>query len=203
MNTDLLLLTQWMSPAYPIGAFSYSHGLETAVADGLDGAGLKDWLEDQLRYGAGRNDAILLRAAWRGEDVAELGAALAPTAERLLEAERQGAAFARVTRDVWGLDLADAVYPVVVGQAAGQKGIALDAVLLVYLQAYMSNLVSAAIRLGLFGQTTGQAVLAEMTPVIVEIAAQDHGIEALGSSVFASDIASARHEVQEVRLFQS
>lgn len=203
MNTDLLLITQWLSPAYPVGAFSYSHGLETAVADGLEADGLEDWLADQLRFGAGRNDAILLSAAWRCEDVAELGAALLPTAERLLEAERQGAAFARVTRDVWGLELEDAVYPVVVGQAAGLKGIELEPILMVYLQAYVSNLVSAAIRLSVCGQTVGQAVLARLTPVIAEVAALDLGIEHLGSAVFASDIASARHEIQEVRLFQS
>lgn len=205
MNTDLLLLTQWLSPAYPVGAFSYSHGLETAVAEGLEADGLARWLETLLRHGAGRNDAILLASAWRGEDVAELAAALAPTRERLLEAENQGRAFARVTREVWALDVADAVYPVAVGQAAAAKGLELEPVLLVYLQAFASNLANAAIRLGLCGQTQAQAVVAGLSPVIAELAAlaQSATTDDLGSAVFVADAQSARHETQEVRLFQS
>src|SRR5262249_2354828 len=83
----LLRLQNWLSPAFPIGSYSYSHGLEWAVEAGQvhDRKSLVDWLEADLCYGSGRNEAIFFHAAWRGAvnddratlfELAELAAAL-------------------------------------------------------------------------------------------------------------------------------
>ena len=213
MNTEhLLTLTQWLSPAYPVGGFAWSHGLEQAVADGgvHDLASLEEWLAALLRHGAGRTDAILLAAAHGAEgaalaEVAELAAALAPSAERRAETLGQGAAFAATTRAVWGLDLPDMPYPVAVGRAAALMGLPALPVAQVLLQAFCSNLVQAALRLMPLGQTNGQRALATCAPICAMVAAEavTLGPEDIGSAAFAADIASMRHEALSPRIFRS
>lgn len=208
MQADhLLTLTQWLSAAYPVGSFAWSHGLENAVAAGQvhDAASLQDWLGVVLEQGSGRTDAILLAAAHRGETVADLAAALAPSRERRLETLQQGAAFAAITRAVWGLDLADAAYPVVVGRAAGLMGLPVEATAQVYLFSFVSALTQAAQRLMPLGQTKGQQVLAALAPLCQTLGqdAANLSTDDLGSSGFAVDIASMRHEGQEPRIFRS
>jgi urease accessory protein len=208
----LLTLCQWMSPAYPVGAFAWSHGLEQAVRDGAvrDAATLADWLDLMLTAGAGRTDAILLIAAAEAEgatlaEIAELAEALAPSRERLAETMGQGAAFAAVTRAVWRFDLPDMAYPVAVGRAAGLAGLPPVTVAQLYLQAVVTNLVQAAQRLMPLGQTAAQGVLAGLTPACARVAeaAAEEGLDGLGGAVFAMDIASMRHERMEPRMFRS
>lgn len=208
----LLTLAQWLSPAYPVGAFAWSHGLETAVRDGAvrGAASLADWLDLMLADGAGRTDAILLIAAAGAEgaalaEVAELAAALAPSRERLAETMGQGAAFAAVTRAVWGYDLPDMAYPVAVGRAAGLAGLPPVPVAQVYLQAVASNLVQAGQRLMPLGQTAAQRVLAGLSPVCARVAeeAAAAGLDGIGGAGFAMDIASMRHEAMQPRMFRS
>ena len=202
-----LTLTQWLSPAYPVGSFAWSHGLENAVTMGQvhDAASLQDWLSVALANGSGRSDAILLCAAHRGDDVAELAAALAPSRERLMETLQQGAAFAAITRAVWGLDLSDAAYPVVVGRAAGMMGLPVVATAQLYLFSFASALTQAAQRLMPLGQTKGQQVLAALAPLCQTLGQEAAilTIDDIGSCAFAIDIAAMRHEVQEPRMFRS
>lgn len=207
---DLLTLAQWLSPAFPVGAFAYSHGVETAIRDGAigDATTLETWLAGVLKDGTGRSDAILLAEAYRSSDpfaVDEVARAFSASAERIRESERQGAAFAATTRAVWGLDVPDLMYPVAVGRAAGLKAIDLEATTALYLQAFASNLVSAAVRLIPLGQTDGQTVLAALAPLCEEHAAQSLAlsIDDLWSTAWGSDIAAMRHETLEPRLFQS
>lgn len=209
-DSDLLTLTQWLSPSYPVGAFAWSHGLETAVARGdvRDAEGLQAWLWAVLEQGAGRTDAILLCEAYRAEDVApvaELAAALAPSRERRMETLQQGAAFAATTRAVWGFDLPDMAYPVAVGRAAALAEMPLLPVTQVWLQAFLGNLVQAAQRLMPLGQTVGQRILADITPAIIAIAetAQAATLDDIGSATFAVDTASMQHETQNSRIFRS
>ena len=209
-DADLLTLTQWLSPAYPVGAFAWSHGLEAAVARGdvRDADDLQAWLLAVLEQGAGRTDAILLCEAYRAEDVtpvAELAAALAPSRERRMETLQQGAAFAATTRAVWGFDLPDMAYPVAVGRAAALAEMPLLPVTQVWLQAFLGNLVQAAQRLMPLGQTVGQRILADITPAIIAIAetAQTATLDDIGSATFAVDTASMQHETQTSRIFRS
>lgn len=208
----LLTLAQWLSPAYPAGSFAWSHGLEQAVRDGAvrDAASLADWLGVMLSAGAGRTDAILLVAAAGAEgaaldEIAALAAALAPSRERLAETMGQGAAFAAVTRAVWGFEIADMAYPVAVGRAAALADVPVLPVAQLYLQALASNLVQAAQRLMPLGQTAAQRVLAGLAPLCVEVAgaAQEAGLDGAGGAAFAMDIASMRHEAMEPRMFRS
>ncbi|MEM8775576.1 MAG: urease accessory UreF family protein [Pseudomonadota bacterium] len=213
IEIDLITLTQWLSPSFPIGSFAYSHGLEAAVARGwVQNAGsLQEWLSDIALHGTGRSDAIWLRLAYRAEDRTELLAlnaearAFAPAKTRLIEAERQGAAFAKTVRAVWEMDLPDLLVPLAVGAATHQKDIDIDLVVPLYLQAVLGNLVSAAQRLMPLGQTEGQAVLAALQQACLQIAQEtaDAEREDIYSNAFASDIAAMHHETLEPRLFQS
>ncbi|WP_010141737.1 urease accessory protein UreF [Oceanicola sp. S124] len=213
MSSDpALILHRWLSPAYPVGSFAYSHGIEAAVAEGrLTGlAGTRDWICDILEHGAGRNDAILLAAAYRAEasglvEIAALASALAPSANRRLETEAQGAAFARTTAEVHGLDLPAMPYPVALGRAARLMELPLEMTLRLYLMAFASALTSAAIRLVPLGQTDGQRLLSALEPLAERLAAEalPGDLDALGSCAVMSDIAAMRQETLPTRLFRS
>jgi urease accessory protein len=220
---DLPLLF-WLSPAFPVGAFAYSHGLEWAVECGdiRDAATLSAWIDDLFAHGSARNDALLLASAYRAAEasaqadlgeVNDLALALSPSRERRLEIASQGTAFLIAARAAWpcaALDLLAAcgpetAYPVAVGTAAAGHGLALSATLQAYLAGFAANLVSAVVRLGPIGQTDGQRILAALLPAIgacTELAL--HGtLEDLGSATLRADIASMRHETQYSRLFRS
>lgn len=220
-----LPLLVWLSPAFPVGSFAYSHALEWAVEQGdlVDAPTVQAWIDDLLAMGSGRNDAVLLaeshRAALAGDAArlaaaAELGVALQPSRERRLEATGQGNAFLQAARASWpapALDLlaaarqGDVVYPVAVGTAAAAHGVALRPALEAFLLAFVAALVSAAVRLGPVGQTDGQRITAALLPRIREIAsfADMSTLDDLGGAAFRSDIASLRHETQYTRLFRS
>ncbi len=216
MPTDaahLHKLNAWFSPSYPVGAFSYSHGLEAVVSAGDVGSAeqLYEWLSDCLWHGAGRNDAIFLAHAYRADDgaalseLAELAEALAPSAERQLETTAQGAAFAKVTENVWGGDLADLPYPVALGAASRAEGIPLDLTLPLYLHAFAANIIAAGVRFIPLGQTDGQQVLARLFPAFDAIAAEAAAatLDDLGSATFRADLASMQHETLKTRIFRS
>lgn len=212
MITDqhILTLAQWLSPAFPVGAFSYSHGLEWVIESGQvhDKDSFQAWLTDILRHGTGRNDAILLHAAYRGADLAEVDAlarAFAPSSERLMETEQQGAAFCRTTQAIWGKDLPSLTYPVALGYAAACQGIPLRQTCTMYLHAFASNLTSAAVRLVPLGQTDGQSVVAALSPLCETMTSQaaTMTLDDLGGTTLLADIAAMKHETQYTRLFRS
>lgn len=220
-----LPLMIWLSPAFPVGGFAYSHGLEWAFETGdlTDAEGLADWLGGLVEHGSLRNDLILFAAAWRASgagdaavlrEIAELALALANSAERRLETVTQGNAFAtaiaaswpctalEALRAAWPGDLA---YPIAVAVAASGHGLPLQPSLEAFALAFVANLVSAAVRLGIVGQTDGQRVIARLTPALREAAvrAEQETLEDLGGCAFRSDLASLRHETQYSRLFRS
>lgn len=210
-TADLLTLTQWLSPAYPVGAFAWSHGLEAAIAGGdvTDAEALFDWLDALIRHGAGWTDAVLLSAAHRGDppeaELAALAAALAPSRERQAETVEQGAAFARTTGALTGSRADPAPYPVAVGRAARALSLPTAQVAALHLHAVAGNLVSAAVRFVPLGQTDGQRVLARLAPVIetAAAAAAEAPLAALGGAAFRSDIAAMTHETMTTRIFRS
>ena len=211
----LLRLLAWLSPGFPTGAYAYSHGLEWAVEAGdiHDGETLRAWLVDVCAYGSGRNDAILLRHAHRAArdpaalaELAELAAAAVPSRERHAETIDQGTAFLRAAR-AWDCPtLPQAVaYPVAVGALAGWHGIDEGLTAAAYLQAFATNLISAAIRLVPLGQTTGLQALAALEPIIRQVAG-DTGtatLDDIGGCTCRADLAAMRHETQYTRLFRS
>lgn len=210
----LLRLMAVLSPAFPVGGFSFSHGLERAVHDGLvsDRDSLEAWLRDLLEHGSAWNDAVLLAAAWAADDAAlpgigELAAAIAGTRERLLETSLQGASFLKAAA-AWGGDASepgDLPHAAAVGAFARRHGVPLEAVLAAWLQGFASNLIQAAMRLAPIGQTAGVRTLAALESLILETAARAARSTPndLGSATFASEIAAMRHETQYSRIFRS
>lgn len=212
----ILTLAQWLSPAYPVGAFTYSHGLEACVDQGLvsDGPDFEDWVRDVIAFGAGRTDVILLSAAHRCprndtqhrlQDIDALARALAPSSERLLETDQQGAAFSRTTTAILDLDLSALTYPVAVGRAAALQELPLADTARLFLHAFVSNLTSCATRLVPLGQTEAQTILHRVAPLCQSVAdrAINEPLDAISGSTFAADIASMQHETQYSRLFRS
>lgn len=221
----LYRLMTWLSPAFPVGGFSYSSGIEWAVEAGdiVDVATLTDWLDAMLGDGPGFCDATFLvhayRAAEAGDkttlsDIAELAAAFVPSRERQLETSSQGRAFIDIARAAWDADGLDAmvtacstppVYPVAVGVVAAQHSVALAPTLHAFLHALVSNWISAASRLIPLGQTDSQRVLVRLEAAVAATAnrALNATLDDLGSATFRADLASLRHETQYTRLFRS
>lgn len=210
-DADLLKLVQWLSPAFPVSSYAYSHGLETEIAEGrVRRAGdLADWVAAVLSAGAGRSDAIVMLAALRGEAEAEaladLARALAGSRERLEETEAQGRALAETLAALGAGDGVARPYPVALGLAARGLDLPEGVVARLYLQAFAGALVSAAVRFVPLGQAEGQKVLALMHPVIERVAAEAvaAGLEGIGTAVFGADLAAMAHEGLEVRIFRT
>jgi urease accessory protein len=224
----LLRLQSWLSPAFPTGSYSYSHGLEWAVEAGHihDRKSLGDWLEADLSYGSGRNEAILFSEAWRcaiDDDraklfaIAELAAALRGTSELALESSQQAAACLATLHHVWPDDVLDwlseilrerHVQPalaVVLGVRSGRQGIPASMALAAFLQSCIANLVTAGVRLIPLGQTDGQLAIAELEQAVLTASARAKKatIDDLGSAALMVDLASMAHETQYTRLFRS
>jgi urease accessory protein len=220
MRTDLeamLRLMTWLSPAFPVGAFAYSHGLEQAVHDRTVASrqDLAEWIEDLITAGSLWNDVVLLAQAWRAaatadlrglRQVAEWGEAMAMSAERQLETMDQGRAFQAAAKP-WADMPSDLAmpYPVAVGAAAATMNIDREAACAAYLHGCAANLVSAGIRLIPLGQSEGTTLMASLENLMVGLAckAASSTLADLGSATFAVDMASMRHETLAVRLFRS
>ncbi len=224
----LLRQQSWLSPAFPTGSYSYSHGIEWAVEAGyIHGReSLVDWLEADLRYGSGRNEAIFFLEAWRcaTEDdceklleAAELAAAFRGTWEFALESSQQGTACLATLCRVWPDRVVEslsellsgrsvpAALAVVLGARAARQRVPSGLALPAYLQSYLANLVTAGVRLIPLGQTDGQLAIAELEQAVLAASAQAEQatIHDLGSAAFMVDLASASHETQYTRLFRS
>lgn len=222
-EADLGRLLAWTSPAYPIGGFSYSHGIEMAVEQGAlrNRADLVAYIEAVLAEGAAAVDGPLLAAAFRavGDDaaldaVAALGAAFRGTAETALESLQQGDSFARITQSAWpqpGFAAFCARHPgrlahaVVFGAAAGFAGLPLRASGYAYLSGFAANLVSAGVRLIPLGQTDGQIATAALVAAVTRAtdAALATPLDEIGSAAPVLDLFSMAHETQYTRLFRS
>ncbi len=226
MPDPLYRLLAWLSPAYPIGAFSYSHGVETAVEEGFikDRASLIAWLGTVLESGTGAVDGALFAAAWRAaqakdwpafDAIAERAAAWRGTLEMAWESRQQGGSFLSFMRNAWrhaDLDAAherlggEIALPVAVALAAAAHGIALEMALGGERHAFTANLISAAVRTVPLGQTDGQVALAALEASVVRtvhaaIAVAD--LDEVGSATPLLDWCSLSHETQYTRLFRS
>jgi urease accessory protein len=224
----LLRLQSWLSPAFPTGSYSYSHALEWAVEAGHihDRQGLVDWLEADLCYGSGRNEAIFFSEAWRCAladdrirlaEVVKLAAAFRGTSEFALESSQQAIASLATLRRVWPNPVLDGlakildehhVVPavaVVLGVGSASLGIPARVALPAFLQSYIANLVIAGVRLIPLGQTDGQFAVAQLEESVTRtsVQAEDATIDDLGSAAFMVDLASMSHETQYTRLFRS
>jgi urease accessory protein len=225
---SLSRLQSWLSPTFPSGSYSYSHGLEAAVESTQihDRQSLVDWLDADLRYGTARNDGIVFVEAWhcavdndhaRLVEIAELAAAFRGTSEFALEASQQGTSCLATLRDVWPdpeidwlsetlrLRRIQPILPVVVAVRSAVEGVPVGVALRAFVHAFVSNLVSAGVRLIPLGQTDGQRAIAQLEDAVLD--ASEHAMTAslddLGSAAVMVDLASMSHETQYTRLFRS
>src|SRR5262245_6440255 len=224
----LLRQQSWLSPAFPTGSYSYSHGIEWAVEAGHihDRESLVDWLDADLCYGSGRNEAIFFAEAWRcateddGErliEIAELAVAFRGTSEFALESYQQASACLATLRRVWPDRVVEKLsellserqvppaLAVVLGVRAARQGISATLALPAFLQSYLANLVTAGVRLIPLGQTDGQLAIAELEDAVLAAGAQaeEATMDDLGSAAFMVELASMAHETQYTRLFRS
>jgi urease accessory protein len=229
MNADeaaaLYRLMTWLSPSFPVGAFSYSSGIEWAVEAGdiRDAASLRDWLAAMLTDGSGFSDAVFLAQAHRAatlridsglREIAELAAAFVPSRERQLETTTQGRAFIEIARTAWAGEDLDRmvaacggviVYPIAVALVSAAHAISVAPTMHAFLHALVSNWISAGARLVPLGQTDSQRILASLEVDVAATAkrALEASLDDLGSATFRADLASLRHETQYTRLFRS
>ena len=221
----LYRLMTWLSPSFPVGAFSYSSGIEWAVEAGdiCDAQSLRIWLSAMLSDGSGFCDGVLLCHAWRASmqqddsaliETAELAAAFTPSRERHLETTAQGRAFADIADAAWSCTTLQRLlaiwpgaiaYPVAVGVVAAGHGVPLEPALQAFLHAQTANWISAGVRLIPLGQTDSQRVLAALEPTVAAVArrAKLATLNDLSSATFRADLASLHHETQYTRLFRS
>ena len=225
---NLLKLLTWLSPSFPVGAYSYSHGIEFAVEENLvnDAKTLREWVEGILYYGAGQKDGIVFSETWKTINkadenrllyVIEIANAFQPTTEMALESRAQGAAFLDAISAAWPLELLTHVtrllkknsdyvsYPVAVGIASAVHMVSLSDALSAYLNSFSMNLVSAGVRLIPIGQTEGLQIMAGLTECIIAI--QEiilrSSLKDLAATSLIVDWTSACHETQHTRLFRS
>jgi urease accessory protein len=222
--SQLFRLLTWASPSFPTGAFSYSHGLEYAVEEGMvtNAAQLQDWIGWILRHGALYADAVLLTHAHRAaevgnnaalDEVATLAAAMRGTAETAMESLQQGASFFDTAQAVWPSKRAAAflkrngvkpALPIAVAlHCAG--AVPRQETLGAFLHAAMANLVSAGVRLIPLGQTDGQRSIAALEGAVTETVERALATELddLATAAPMVDWTSMRHETQYTRLFRS
>lgn len=214
---QLVRLMTLLSPVFPVGAFSYSHGLEQAVHDGFVTcrSEMEGWLRGILKKGAAWNDAIFLAEAWRcekkGADITalmQLARAMAGSYEREMEICMQGEAFLKAIADysiVCTIADKKPAYSVAVGVVAARTGIELVAVATAYLHAFVSNLIQAALRLVPLGQKDGVRLMHELEEDILSLSQKTPQLtlDDLGSAAIMSDICAMRHETLYSRIFRS
>jgi urease accessory protein len=222
---SLYILQTWFSPSYPVGAYTYSHGLENAFETGLvtnvDQA--VQWIGQIVASGNGFADAVFVSQCFKAtsdnnetrlKDIAEYAIAFCGTAELRLETSAQGAAFIDVVQKVEpnaGLDVLCKIwpgpyaYPAAIGAAAGALAINRPSVIAAFLHGFVANLSSALVRAIPLGQTDGQRIIARLAPVVARSAAKADTIDYhdLTTSTLMVDLCSMQHESQYTRLFRS
>lgn len=219
----LLKLLQLASPALPVGAYSYSEGIETLVECGTiaDAQNLKHWLQQELNYGAIRLEAAVMVRAYQSvivNDMAALGywnhwlSAARETEELRSSSWQMGRSLMRLMLELQP-QLAPAIdaagnpcnLAIAFGIAAASWQINLSDALLGYLHSWATNLITAGVKLVPLGQTAGQLLLLELHPHLIHAAEEIFALEDdnLSSCGWGLALASMAHETQYTRLFRS
>jgi urease accessory protein len=228
----LLRLLQLTSPALPVGAYSYSEGLEWAIDRGhiTSAMQLQDWLSQDLRHGGIRIEGAVMVRVYRGIEAGDHGAvshwnqwlsASRETEELRRQSWQMGRSLLRLLEDLeledfafgidrleLGIDRVDLTpcnFAVAFGIVAHRWQIPIEEALIGYLQSWSSNLISAGIKLIPLGQTAGQQLLLNLSPALMEASRAIPALadDELRSSNWGMILASMGHETQYSRLFRS
>lgn len=221
-NLALLRLLQLASPALPVGAYSYSEGLETLVTQGMNTPeAVLHWLEQELTLGLVRVEAAYIhrihRSAQAGQwsSIAEDNrwiSALRDSEESRQQSWATGRALLRLAQDLHpelavplGILGQPCNFAVGFAVLAAHWQIPASAAVLGYLHSWAANLITAAVKLVPLGQTQGQRLLIDLTPTLEATASQSATLQpddlALGG--WGAALASMQHEVLYSRLFRS
>ena len=208
LKESLQILQTWFSPSFPVGSFSYSHGLEAMINDNFikSKEDILDYLKCILKYGTGKNDIILMKYTYQGEQINELALSLCPSKERKIESIEMGNAFRKVLSDSWDFKLPEnTAYPIAVAKAAKHFDIPLNLTLVSYLQSFASNLINVCIKHIPIGQKIGQDCIIQTYDLIREIEKESENLnlEDLGGICFNSDIYSIKHENLKTRIYKT
>ena len=208
LKESLQILQTWFSPSFPIGSFSYSHGLEAMINDNLikSKEDILEYLKCILKYGSGKNDIILIKYAYQGEEINDLALSLCPTKERKIESIEMGNAFRKVLEDSWNYKIQEnTAYPVSVGKAAKYFKIPLNLTIISYLQSFAFNLINVCIKHIPIGQKVGQDCIIQTYDLIRELEkdSENLNLEDLGGICFNSDIYSIKHENLKTRVYKT
>jgi len=222
MNPALIRLLQLSSPALPVGAYTYSQGLEWAVESGVvtSEASAGSWIGDCLAHGAARFEAVYLAhmlAAWTRDDSARLAQldaeflASRETAELRAETLQMGHSLAKLIDGLpecagAGLDaFPSPSFPLAWSRVAARWGIAAETAVAGYLWAWAENQVMAALKAVPLGQTAGQRLLLALGAQVAELATEAVAmpLESTHNFLPAFAIASSLHETQYTRIFRS
>lgn len=205
-----LLLAQYLSPAFPVGGFAWSQGLEYAMDQGLvTRATLPQWLADWLDHGAGWTDAVLVALALRPDAdhaaLDDLARAACMTRQRLTETVEQGTAFAANVSALTAAPQQPAALPVAFGRACAPLPLPAPEIIAAFLQSQAASLISAAVRFLPLGPVEGQRMLSALQPTIMARAASAATATGsdLASTAWGADIAAMRHETMTTRIFRS
>ena len=215
---SLARLLQLASPALPVGAYSYSGGLEAAAEAGVvhDAASAERWIGDVLEFSVARMEAPMLFSLLldfsredlsRAENANQLFLASRETAELRAETAQMGYSLDRLIRDLGlgGVPVAEPSFPAAFAWAAVQWKVEPGAALQAYLWAWIENQVMAAVKAIRLGQTDGQRILLSLGGLLPSLAkkAQDMAEQEIGNFAPGLAMISARHETQYSRLFRS
>ncbi len=222
MNPALIRLLQLVSPALPVGAYTYSQGLEWAVESGRvnSEADALDWIGDCLQFGLLRFEAVYLAhmlTAWEQGDMARLAEldaefiASRETAELRAETLQMGYSLARLLTDLGGFvaptqaGFNQPSFPLAWSCAAAAWSIPPHDAIGGYLWGWAENQVMAAVKAIPLGQTAGQRMLLALGEMIAQHAAiaAKLPLDATTNFLPGLAIASCRHETQYTRLFRS
>lgn len=204
-----LRLAQMLSPAFPVGGFAWSQGLEWAMDQGIaTPTTLPQWLADWLDCGAGWTDAVLVALSLRTTDhgpLDDLARAACPSARRLAETVEQGTAFAASLAALGGIAQPAAALPVAFGRACADMPLPPAEIVAAFLQSQMASLIGAAVRFLPLGGVEGQRMLAEAQPAILAAAARAlSATEAdLAGACWGAEMAAMHQETMPVRIFRS
>ncbi len=209
ISADYLRAVQYLSPAFPIGSFAYSQGLEMAISarSVTDSQSLQDWISAQLRHGSAYMDAIFIAHARSGncDDLADLAYGFAASKERDLELREMGRAFGAQISGLTGVEFPNLPLPVAIGLATRGLDLPTADILALFLQGFAAQMVSVGVRFIPLGQSAGQAILAALAPQILAIAAHAaHAeLDEMSSATIGADMASMAHETLEVRIYRT
>ncbi|MEH2363738.1 MAG: urease accessory protein UreF [Nostoc sp.] len=222
-DSHLLSILQLASPALPVGAYSYSEGLEMLVENGTiaNQIHLKHWLKAELLYGAIRLEAAVMV---RSQQAAKMGdveslcrwnlwlSAARETEELRASSWQMGRSLIQLLGKLKPqiVPIANTVgnpcnYAIAFGIAVAHWQISIKAALLGYLHSWASNLITAGVKLIPLGQTAGQQLLLDLQPLLSAAALEILALEddQLACCSWGLSLASMQHETQYTRLFRS